>query len=172
MRILGIDPGTKLCGFAIIDCAEHGNPALVMAGAIKLQAQQNIHTRLANLAVEIAALIEQYHPVEMAIEDQYVGANPRGCLKLAGAKEVVIIVAKQHDMEVQEYSPTMVKKAVTGHGGADKGFVSLCVCQSLGVQQESIKYYDTTDAIAVAICHAHRVPVRKLIEVEIPVRRR
>ena len=162
MRILGIDPGTRLVGVCILDVSERGEH-LVIAITIKLSARQPVNVRLACLDNQLTELIQQYQPDELAIEDQYVGVNPRGCLKLAGSKHVAILSATRAKMPVSEYAPCTVKKAVTGQGGADKSFVALCVYSMLHVQQESFKYYDTTDAIAVAFCHAHQVQARKVL---------
>jgi crossover junction endodeoxyribonuclease RuvC len=162
MRILGVDPGTKVVGIGIIE-EEGGILSLVMAGAIKLDTKENVHQRMLRVQNEVTEIIRKYKPDAMAIETQFVGKNVRSALKLSGAKDVVVIAALHEGIAVTEYAPSQIKKSASGRGDAPKEFVSLVVRQMLGMT-EQLKYLDISDALAVAICHAHKSSAQNLMD--------
>jgi crossover junction endodeoxyribonuclease RuvC len=152
MKILGIDPGTIKCGYAIIET----NPKihLIEAGIIKIK-EKILQYQLAEL-IEGIDNIYQKDIEEVAIEDIFYAFNPKTVLKLAQFRGALSLRILQIHGNFSEYTPLQVKRAVTGNGKAAKEQVAFMVKKILGIKGE-IKPFDITDAIAVAITHAQRV---------------
>ena len=112
--------------------------------------------RLKHIYETLSEVIEKYHPDEFAIETAFYGKNAQSALKLGHARGVAMLAAVSRDIPTQEYSPREVKKAIVGNGTASKEQVQYMVMSLLKLKQIP-KYYDTTDALAVAICHLHRI---------------
>jgi len=158
INILGIDPGSRNCGYAIV--AKAGRKIrLVEAGLIKIKERELQH-QIVEL-VEGLDLILKSHPVdEVAIEDIFYAYNPKTVLKLAQFRGALSLKILQEHGNFAEYTPLQVKKALTGNGKAAKEQVAFMVKRILGIQKE-IKPLDITDAMAVAITHAQRVNITK-----------
>lgn len=154
MKIMGVDPGTNIMGVAIIDEREK---LITIEAHCFGRKPRNI--RLAMISSLVEKYLEFYKPDVLAIEDQYVGINKRACLKLAGAKDIVITEATKRNIPCVEYAPATIKKAVTGYGNAPKSMVALCV-QSIVKTNLTTYKNDATDALAVAICHSHRIKMK------------
>jgi len=154
MKILGIDPGTKNCGYAVIE-KEKNRLSLVEAGLIKIKHDHLQHQMLQ--MVEGLDLILQQHKVqEIAMEDIFFAFNPKTVLKLAQFRGALSLKILQEFGNFSEYTPLQVKKAVTGKAKADKTQVAYMVKRILNINKE-IKPLDITDAIAVAITHSQRI---------------
>ncbi len=152
--ILGIDPGSLLMGYAIIEI--HGNtPSLVVMDALKLSDKKNIYARLQMIHTKVSALIEEYKPGSFAIEAPFFGKNVQSMLKLGRAQGVAIAAAMQATISVTEYSPKKIKQSITGNGNADKDQVWKMLQQILNIKDKP-KYFDATDALAVALCHYYQ----------------
>ena len=153
IKILGIDPGSIRCGYAIIE-KEKNKLRLIDAGVIKIKEKV--------LQYQISELIEGLDIIlsddidEVAIEDIFFAYNPKGILKLAQFRGALSLRIIQKHGNFSEYTPLQVKKAVTGNGKADKQSVAFMVKRILGIKGE-IKPLDITDAMAVAICHSQRI---------------
>lgn len=152
MIILGIDPGTINTGFGIIRY-KNFEMAKIFSGVIKLPTAQNIPFRLNIIYSEIDKLCRKYKPDEFAIETAFYGKNVQSAMKIGYARGVSVLAAVHNNLEVNEYSPREVKKAVVGKGAATKEQVQYMVQKILNLNSEKIKF-DETDALAVAICHA------------------
>jgi len=152
MRILGIDPGTIRCGYAIIETSPKLH--LVDAGFIKIT-QKELQYQLTQL-IEGLDIILQNKIDEVAIEDIFYAYNPKTVLKLAQFRGALSLRILQLHGNFYEYTPLQVKRAVTGNGKAKKEQVAFMVKRILGIKGE-IKPLDITDAIAVAITHSQRV---------------
>jgi crossover junction endodeoxyribonuclease RuvC len=152
MKILGIDPGTIRCGYAIVETAPKLH--LIEAGVIKIK-EKNLQYQLAEL-VEAIDTIYSNDIDEVAIEDIFFAFNPKSVLKLAQFRGALSLRILQIHGNFSEYTPLQVKKAVTGNGKASKDQVAFMVKRILGIKSE-IKPLDITDAIAVAITHAQRM---------------
>ena len=149
--ILGVDPGTLLMGYGIIEV--YGNSIIIREmDVLKLPAKKDNHERLQLIHEKIVALIADHHPHEFAIEAPFFGKNVQSMLKLGRAQGVAIAAAMHARLTVTEYSPKKVKQSITGNGNADKEQVWKMLQQILQIQQKP-KHYDATDALAVAICH-------------------
>jgi len=154
MIILGIDPGTINCGYAIIK-KEKSKVQLVEAGLIKIK-EKLLQHQIMEL-VEGLDIIFSHHAIdEVAIEDIFFAFNPKTVLKLAQFRGALSLKILQTHGNFSEYTPLQVKKAVTGNGKAQKEQVAFMVKRILGIKKE-IKPLDITDAIAVALTHGQRV---------------
>jgi crossover junction endodeoxyribonuclease RuvC len=152
MKILGIDPGTIRCGYAIIKTTPKLH--LIEAGIIKIK-EKNLQYQLAELIEGIDNIYKEDID-EVAIEDIFYAFNPKTVLKLAQFRGALSLRILQIHGNFSEYTPLQIKRAVTGNGKATKEQVAFMVKKILGIKGE-IKPLDITDAIAVAITHAQRL---------------
>lgn len=152
--ILGIDPGTVVMGYAIIDVKGDKITILTM-DVLKLANVKDIYERLEMIHTKVNALITQYKPQTFAIEAPFFGKNVQSMLKLGRAQGVAIAAAMQHKILVTEYSPKKVKQSITGNGNAAKEQVWKMLQRVLNIEEEP-KYFDATDALAVALCHHYQ----------------
>ena len=158
--MLGLDPGLGTTGWGLIEA--DGNRLTHLAnGQIKTDSGAPLPRRLAALADQLEALIADHAPAAAAVEEVFVNKNPQSTLKLGQARGVVLMCAARAGIEIGEYAPSLVKKAVVGTGGADKPQVHAMVSRLLpGVK---IAGPDAADALAVAITHAHHLATRRRI---------
>ena len=153
MRILGIDPGFAITGFSIIDYI--GNKfKLITAGAILTEAHTSFPSRLEKIHKELNEIIKSYEPDAIAIEELFFNNNAKTAINVAQARGVILVTAKLNSIPIYEYTPLQVKQAVVGYGRADKVQVQKMVKMILN-EEELPKLDDTTDSMAMAICHAH-----------------
>ena len=149
--ILGIDPGTLFMGFGIIEISSSGMTLIIM-DVLKLSPKKDAYERLQIIHQKVCELLTEFCPHEFAIEAPFFGKNVQSMLKLGRAQGVAIAAAMQAGVPVTEYSPRKVKQSITGNGNADKQQV-LKMLQRLISFEEDPKYFDATDALAVAVCH-------------------
>ena len=152
--ILGIDPGTVVMGYAIIEVNGDKISVLTM-DVLKLAAVKDIYERLEMIHTKVNALIIEYKPQTFAIEAPFFGKNIQSMLKLGRAQGVAIAAAMQSKILVTEYSPKKVKQSITGNGNAAKEQVWKMLQRVLNIEEEP-KYFDATDALAVALCHHYQ----------------
>ena len=151
-RIIGIDPGSQITGYGIIDIM--GNKTTyVDSGCIRTPSGQPLANRLRSIFEAISQIISQYRPDEMAVEQVFMHRNPDSALKLGQARGVAICAGAVQDLPVSEYAPRAIKQAVVGSGGAVKEQVQHMVCALLDLPQRPQS--DAADALAVALCHVH-----------------
>lgn len=155
MIILGVDPGTLITGFGIIE-VDHTAYSVLIYDVIKNTSEWSIPIRLKHIYDRLCKIIDQYHPDEFAIETAFYGKNAQSALKLGHARGVSILAAVNFQIPTTEYSPREVKKAVTGNGAASKQQVQFMVKSQLGLR-EAPKFFDTSDALAIALCHSFRM---------------
>jgi crossover junction endodeoxyribonuclease RuvC len=149
--ILGIDPGTLLMGYGIIEVNGTDVKMKVMH-ALRLTSKKDNYQRLQLIHSKVEELIKKFRPHEFAIEAPFFGKNVQSMLKLGRAQGVAIAAAINAGLPVTEYSPKKVKQSVTGNGNADKEQVWKMLRQLLSLTEEPSSY-DATDALAVAVCH-------------------
>jgi crossover junction endodeoxyribonuclease RuvC len=160
VKILGLDPGLGTTGWGLIE-AEGNRLAHVANGQIRTDTSAPLPRRLAALADQLETLIGDHAPAAAAVEEVFVNKNPQSTLKLGQARGVVLMCAARAGIDVGEYSPTLVKKAVVGTGGAEKAQVHAMVSRLLpGVK---ITGPDAADALAVAITHAHHLATARAL---------
>lgn len=151
MRILGVDPGSRMTGVGIIEVnGDRVSP--VFYGAIKA-GDGEFPERLGTIFAELKQLIKEHRPDQAAIETVFVAHNAASAIKLGQARGAAVCAAIECDLPVSEYSPRSVKQAIVGRGGADKTQVQHMVGILLGIR-EPIQN-DAADALAVALCHQH-----------------
>lgn len=154
MNILGIDPGTRNMGFAIISL-ENGKIRLVEAGLIKMKAE-NLQFQIPQMVEGLDKIFSKYQIDEVAVEDIFYAHNPATTIKLAQFRGAIMLKLIQEFGQFSEYTALQVKKALTGKGKAGKEQVNFMVRRLLNIKQE-IKPFDISDAMAVAITHSQRV---------------
>lgn len=150
-KILGVDPGTNIMGYALLNTNLNKSEVEVLS-VLKMTKLVDPYAKLKYIYEKINGLIEQYHPDILAIEAPFYGKNVQSMLKLGRAQGIVIAASLHAGMEVYEYSPRKIKQAITGNGNASKEQVSAMLCRMYPISQ-SIEYLDATDALAVAVCH-------------------
>ncbi len=151
MRILGIDPGTKITGFGIIEKANNANEiTYVSSGCIRTKSN-SMAEKLNTIFQGIQQLTQDYAPTYISIEQAFAHKNFATTIKLGQARGVAIVAACQNNLPLSEYTPRQIKKAVVGYGNADKQQVQHMV--KLLLKLEALPQSDAADALAVAICH-------------------
>jgi len=154
MIILGIDPGTINCGYAILELINK-KPKLIEAGLIKIKSRI-LQEQIVELVEGMDLILSKHTIDEVAIEDMFYAFNPKSVIKLAQFRGAISLKILQELGNFSEYTPLQVKKAVTGNGKASKEQVAFMVKRLLNIKQE-IKPLDITDAIAIAMTHSQRI---------------
>ena len=161
MITLGIDPGTAITGFGIIEEEQDGCLKVLDFGVIRTSADLSHADRLAHLYKRITELILLHHPEMGAVEKLFFQKNVRTALNVGQARGVALLAMAGSKLQIGEYTPMEVKQAVAGYGGADKNQVQQMVKMILGL--ETVPHPDdAADALAVAICHIHSAKIRDL----------
>lgn len=154
MKVFGIDPGSRITGFGMV-ANKNNEVSLLDSGVIKADPKTEFHMRLKVLYDGMMEVIGDCRPDVVAIESVFYSRNVMSMLKLGQARGVLMLAAANFNLPLVEYSPKEVKAAVTGNGNASKEQVQQAVMADLGLQQPS--RFDVTDALAIAICHCHRM---------------
>ncbi len=159
MKILGIDPGSQVTGFGLLESFDGRNKVLTH-GIIQLKKEtENFNERIFLLSQNLDILLTKYQPEIVVIEKIFLGKNPDSAFKLGHARGVCIQKAMEHKAKVYEYSTREVKKGITGSGGADKIQVNEVLKHLLGLK--SIDYLDASDALALAFHHSTRIEINR-----------
>ena len=149
--ILGIDPGTTIMGFGIIQVLNN-QPKLVQLNELELKKYKDHYLKLKYIFQRTISLIDQYHPDEIAIEAPFFGKNVQSMLKLGRAQGVAMAAGLTREIPITEYSPKKIKMAITGNGNASKEQVAKMLQQMLHIKTLP-KNLDATDGLAAAVCH-------------------
>lgn len=150
--ILGIDPGTTITGYGVI-IVENNKARVITMGVIKLTAISDHYSKLKKIFERILALIDEYHPDEIAIEATFYGKNVQSMLKLGRAQGVAMAAALYRSLPIFEYAPRKIKMAITGNGSASKEQVAHLLCNIL-VISDMPDGLDASDGLAAAVCHS------------------
>jgi crossover junction endodeoxyribonuclease RuvC len=153
LRVLGIDPGTAITGYGIVEGEEDGLK-LTAYGAITTPASQPLPQRLQQIYRELRALIATWQPDSAAVEELFFSKNARTALAVGHARGVALLALTDAGLPIREYKPAEIKQAVAGYGGAPKEQVQGMVQLLLGLDVTP-RPDDAADALAVAICHFH-----------------
>lgn len=153
MRILGIDPGTGILGFGIIELDAKKKPSLVDAGVIRTPANQPDSERLVTIYSELSEIIAEFLPTVMSVEKLFFAQNVTTAMSVAQARGVVLLCGEQNKMQLHEFTPLQIKQTLTGYGRADKKQMQEMVRVMLGLSDVP-KPDDCADALAAAICCA------------------
>ena len=151
--ILGIDPGTRIMGYGLLQVKGKEVKMLAM-GVIDMHKCADIYLKLGRIYERVLNVINSFHPDELAIEAPFCGKNVQSMLKLGRAQGVVIAAAISRQIPVHEYAPTKIKMTITGNGNASKEQVASVMKRMLRIPQENmLPWMDATDALAAAYCH-------------------
>ena len=150
-RILGVDPGSRITGYGILET--RGSRIRLLDHGVVRTREREFTARLGEIFTGLAGVVEEWIPTEMAIENVFVHRNAASALKLGQARGAAICAGVQGGLAVSEYSPTEIKQAVVGTGRADKAQVQHMVTSLMGIDGKP--QADAADAMAVALCHFH-----------------
>ena len=151
--LLGIDPGTAVTGFGVVSVDARRQVELLECGVIRTSPKSTLALRLMDIHEGVAALIDEYSPAALSIESAFYGKNVRSALTLGQARGAIVVAAAQRGVEVAEYAPREIKKAVVGTGAATKDQVAYMVRRHLRLRTDPTPS-DAADGIAAALCHA------------------
>lgn len=153
MRIFGVDPGSARTGYGCIE-TNGSRHHVVDCGALSVPARASLPEKLESLYTRLDRLLSEHHPDVLAVEDLFYAKNARSALVLGHVRGIVLLAASRAKLSVSEYTPTQVKRAVVGYGRAEKRQVQEMIRVLLGMR-EAPSPLDVSDALAVAVCHAH-----------------
>jgi crossover junction endodeoxyribonuclease RuvC len=165
MVVIGIDPGTALTGYGLVQEKEDGGLKVLGYGVIQTPSTQPMPERLLELHRQLREIILLHRPQSGAVEKLFFQRNVRTALSVGQARGVVLLALAQSGLTVAVYTPMVVKQAVAGYGGADKNQVQLMV-RALLELDEIPQPDDAADALAIAICHVHSARMRSLQDLE------
>ena len=154
MVILGIDPGSVVTGYGVVECRDRER-RLVDCGLLRPGSDLPFPKRLLRIYDDLLRLVADASPDEVAIEAVFHGVNVKTLMKMCHARGAIMVALANSDVPIFEYAPREVKKAVVGRGNASKEQVQFMVSQLFGMKERP-ETYDVTDALAVALCHANR----------------
>ena len=167
MRIFGIDCGTEITGFGVVDAVESSrgpNLACQSFGAIHLAKNQPLSTRLNQIFDQLTVELERWKPDTVAVEEVFYSVNAKSALKLGQVRGVALLAAARLALPIAEYAPLKIKSSVVGYGLAQKEQVQFMVARLLGLDSPP-QPADAADALAIAICHIHTAQTLALQEV-------
>jgi crossover junction endodeoxyribonuclease RuvC len=156
MRVLGIDPGSRVTGYGIVDSGAGSRCRAVVCGTVRL-GDGPLAERLLTLHEALTALLAEHRPQGVAVEGIFAKVAPRSALTLGQARGIALLCAAQAELPVFEYAPATVKRSLTNAGAASKGSVARAVSMVLGLR--TAMAVDASDALAVALCHLSRARV-------------
>jgi len=154
VKVLGIDCGSEITGYGVVEQYADGKLRCLAAGAIRLPARATLPTKLAKVFEELSEIIARHQPEMVAIEDVFYAANVKSALKLGHVRGVAMLAASSAHLEVAEYAPLAIKSAVVGYGRAEKSQIQAMVAHLLHLKAIPDPP-DVADALAIAICHLH-----------------
>jgi len=155
VRVFGIDPGSARTGYGCVQ-SDGSRHRLIACGAIAIPASRAFPEKLRIIHAELATLIATHRPDCVAIENLFHAANARSALKLGHARGVAMLAAVEAGVPIVEYTPAEVKQSVVGYGRAEKGQVQSMVQLLLGLAEPPTPF-DASDALAIAVCHIHKM---------------
>jgi crossover junction endodeoxyribonuclease RuvC len=159
--VLGIDPGLSRCGYGLVR-QDPGGARPVAVGVLRTEPSQPTPQRLAELQVDLRALLQEHRPAVVAVERVLFQVNVRTAIPVAQAAGIAMAEAAAAGCEVAEYSPNQVKQAIAGVGGATKEQVERMVQVLLGIDRP-LRPVDAADAVALALCHLAHAPMRQRV---------
>ncbi|MFM8640974.1 MAG: crossover junction endodeoxyribonuclease RuvC [Planctomycetota bacterium] len=173
MKVVGIDPGLRLTGYACVELRPGAmEPALLEAGVIRLKAQEPVVRRLRTLHEELGALLDELRPDRLAVEEVFAHvAHVRTAIVMGHGRGVVLLAAALRDLPLDEFAPAEVKKALTGRGQASKVQMQRAVMHQFGLRSVP-EPPDVADAIAIAACSARRHADLRSLVPDMPAPRR
>jgi len=161
MRVLGIDPGTVVIGYGVID-SSGGATTVIDCGALSCPARLPIGERLSKLYNQLSEIISRFQPDAVAVEQPFVAKNVRSALAIGKAQAIAILAAANEGIPTYEYTPAQIKQVVAGYGASSKEQIQEMVRIQLGLD-EVPQPSDAADALATAICHLRQIHISNLL---------
>ena len=162
MKILGIDPGTRVMGYGVIE-DEDSETALVICGALTSPLRSSMGERLSFLYNQLSEIISHHQPDAIAVEQPFVAKNVRSALAIGKAQAIAILAAANKGIPTYEYTPTQIKQRITNYGASSKEQIQEMVRLQLGLSQVP-QPNDAADALAVALCHLQEIHLSNLLD--------
>lgn len=150
MRVIGVDPGSRSCGYGILE-SSNGDLKHIVSGAISPPKSYTLSKKLQIIYSSLVEVMQNYSPEYMSIEEMFFAKNAKSAIKLGQARGVAMLAAENSGLRIYEYAPTKVKLAVTGSGRANKFEIMKMVSYVLGI--DDFDKSDISDALAIALCH-------------------
>lgn len=163
MAVIGIDPGTAITGYGIVEEERDGSLKALAYGVVETLSDREMPSRLLTLHDELSKILLLHQPDSAAVEKLFFQRNVRTALTVGQARGVVLLALEERALQIGEYTPLEVKQAVTGYGGADKRQVQQMV-KTLLELDEIPKPDDAADALAIAICHLYRTKYKQMVD--------
>jgi len=161
MKILGIDPGTRVMGYGVIE-SDNDDIALIDFGALVVKERSPIGERLSYLYNELQEIIQRYKPDVVAVEQPFISKNVRSAMAIGRAQAIALLAASVKGIPTFEYTPAQIKQRVANYGASSKEQIQEMVKLQLGLS-EVPEPNDAADALAVAICHLHEIHLSNLL---------
>ncbi len=163
MKVLGIDPGSETLGWGVVE-GEGLKYKLVDFGTVKSSPKESFSKRLLKIYDGVQAVIEQFQPAVMSVEEAFYANNVKVALKLGQVRGVVLLLGEKSGLEISEFAPRLIKQTVVGYGNAEKHQVQEMVRVLLRLQKAP-EPHDAADALAIAICHFHHAGMQTRINI-------
>src|SRR5215472_8761959 len=163
MRVLGVDPGSAVTGFGIVEGAP-GNFRYVAAGTIRSRPGEPMTERLRTIHARLLAIVDEFAPAALSLERNFVARNVQSAFRIGETRAVAMLAAAERDLPLFEYPPNTVKLAVAAFGHADKEQIAYMVRRTLGIESSVEMASDASDALALAVCHLRRAKAPRLME--------
>ena len=161
MRVLGVDPGSAVTGFGIVEGAP-GNFRYVAAGTIRSRPGERMTERLRTIHARLLAIVDEFAPGALSLERNFVARNVQSAFRIGEARAIAMLAAAERELPLYEYPPNTVKLAVAAFGHADKEQIAYMVRRTLGLGSSTELASDATDALALAVCHLSRAGTARL----------
>lgn len=158
LRVMGIDPGLTRCGLSVVQAGRGRQVIPIAVGVVRTPAASELPQRLVRLSAAVREWLDDYQPDVIAMERIFERGNVSTVMHTAHAVGVLILAAAERDLPVHMYTPSEVKKAISGNGRADKKQMTTMITRILGLS-EPPKPADAADALAIAVCHCWRAPL-------------
>ncbi len=152
LTVLGIDPGARATGYGVISCLPEGTLSLLECGVVRPKPKDPLSSRIREIFGEVEALLDAFRPDAVVVESLFYGKNVKSALVLGHVRGAILLAAALRELEIHEYSPREVKKAVVGRGDATKDQVAFMVQERLRLR-EPPRPSDAADGVACALCH-------------------
>jgi len=163
MRVLGVDPGSAVTGFGVVEGAP-GNFRYIVSGTIRMRAGEPMPERLRTIHSRLLQIVDEFAPAAVSLERNFVARNVQSAFRIGETRAVAMLAAAERNLPLFEYPPNAVKLAVAAFGHADKEQIAYMVRRTLGIESSVEMASDASDALALAVCHLSRAKPPRLME--------